>query len=134
MQDRPTIPELLTAVTQFLDHELIPNLTGSRQFYGRVAANVLRMVMRELAQEESQHSAEWQRLDALLGPAPPPSVRAEFRSAIEKRTKELCQRIGQGEADSGPYREQVLAHLRATVREKLEVSNPKWIDRPREDV
>ena len=64
MQDRPTIPELLTAVTHLLDEEVVPNLSGSRQFYGRVAANVLRIVMRELEHGEEQSAAEWQRLDA----------------------------------------------------------------------
>ena len=52
MQDRPTVPELLSAVTRLLDQEVVPNLSGSRQFYGRVAANVLRIVMRELEHAE----------------------------------------------------------------------------------
>ena len=129
MQDRPTVPEFLKAVTQLLDEELVPNLSGSRQFYARVAANVLRIVMRELEHEEEHPAAEWQRLDALLPPVERPATRAELREAIRRRTEELCQRIRQGDTDTGPYRDQVLAHVCETVREKLLVSNPGWLKR-----
>lgn len=130
MQDRPTIPELLTAVARFLDEELVPHLEGSRQFYTRIAANILRIVLRELASEEGQLVAEWERLHALLPPAERPATLAALRTAIRQRTEELCQRIRQGEADAGPYRDRVLAHVRETVKEKLLVSHPQWIQRP----
>lgn len=130
MQDRPTLSELLQAVTHFLDEEAVPHLTGSRQFYCRVAANVLRTVMRELESEEDQLANEWERLNALLPPQERPSAREALKQAIRQRTEELCQRIRQGEADAGPYRQQVLGHVRESVREKLIVSNPGWIKRP----
>jgi Domain of unknown function (DUF6285) len=129
MQDRPTVPEFLKAVTQLLDEELVPNLSGSRQFYARVAANVLRIVMRELEHEEEHLAAEWQRLNELLPAAERPATQAELREAIRRRTEELCQHIRQGDTDTGPYRDQVLAHVRETVREKLLVSNPGWLKR-----
>lgn len=130
MQDRPTIQELLQAVTSFLDEEAVPNLTGSRQFYGRVAANALRIVMRELESEEAQGAAEWRRLNTLLPQEAEPSTRAALQQTIRRRTEELCQRIRRGDADAGSYRDQVLAHIRESVREKLLVSNPGWIKRP----
>lgn len=130
MQDRPTVSEFLKAVTQLLDEELVPTLSGSRQFYARVAANVLRIVMRELEHEEECLAAEWERLGALLPPVERPTPRTELRAAIGRRTEELCQRIRRGDADAGPYRDQVLAHIRETVREKLLVSNPGWLKRP----
>jgi hypothetical protein len=127
MHDRPTVPELLQAVTLLLDDELVPHLTSSRQFYARVAANVLRTVMRELEQEEGQLAAEWNGLNELLGPAERPATRTELREVIRKRTEELSERIRRGEADSGLYREQVVAHVQRTVRDKLLVSNPAWL-------
>jgi Domain of unknown function (DUF6285) len=131
MQDRPTTSELLQAVAHLLDAELVPNLTGSRQFYGRVAANVLRIVVRELEHEDAQLAAEWERLNDLLPPTTErPATRARLREAIRRRTEQLCQRIRQGDADAGSYRDQVLAHIRETVREKLLVSNPGWLNRP----
>ncbi len=133
MQDRPTVPELLQAVVYFLDKELVPNLTGSRQFYSRVAANVLRTVMRELEHEEEQLAAEWQRLNEILPPQERPATRARVQEAIWQRTAELCEHIRQGQADTGSYRAQVLAHVRQTVQEKLLVSNPNWLNRPAHD-
>lgn len=130
MQDRPTVLEYLQAVTHFLDEEAVPNLTGSRQFYGRVAANVLRAVIRELEHEEEHLDAEWERLNQLLPPMERPSSQSVLRQAIQQRTQDLCQRIRGGEADAGPYREQVLAHVRESVREKLLVNNPHWVNRP----
>lgn len=130
MQDRPTVPELLAAVARFLDEEVVPHLEGSRQFYTRVAANLLRIVLREVETEEEHLTAEWERLQTLLPPAERPATVAALRTAIRQRTEELCRRIRQGEADTGSYRERVLAHVRETVREKLLVSHPQWIRRP----
>jgi hypothetical protein len=131
MQDRPAVAELLQAVTHFLDEEVVPNLTGSRQFYSRVAANVLRIIRRELECADEQLVAEWERLNGLLPSVERPTTRAGLQDAIRRRTEELCQRIRQGEADLDPYRDQVLAHVRETVREKLLVSNPQWLKQPK---
>jgi hypothetical protein len=130
MQDRPTVHELLHAVIRFLDEEAVPHLTGSRQFYGRVAANALRTVQRELAHEEEHLTGEWERLNQLLVREDRPATRAGLQQAIQRRTEALCQGIRQGEADTGSYRKQVLAHVSESVREKLLVSNPGWIARP----
>jgi hypothetical protein len=85
--------------------------------------------MRELEYEDVQLVAEWERLDALLPLEERPTTRVGLREGIRQRTEELCQRIRQGDADTGPYRDQVLAHVRETVREKLLVSNPQWLNR-----
>ena len=80
MQDRPTVMEYLQAVTHFLDEEAVPNLTGSRQFYGRVAANILRAVMRELENQEHDLFAEWERLNQLLPPTERPVSYTHLRA------------------------------------------------------
>ena len=133
MHDRPTIPELLRSVTQLLDTELVPHVSGSRQFYARVAANVLRIVEREIEHEDEQYRAEWQRLDKLLDRQPYPDTRSERQLALWQRNRDLCERIRHGDADAGPYREHVIQHLKATVKDKLLVSNPAWIERPQEE-
>jgi len=127
MQDRPTYDELLAAVERFLDDEIVPNIEGSRRFHARVAANVVRIVRRELANEEEHLGREWTGLDALLGPAERPSSRAAFLEALAARSEELCERIRGGGADNGPFGEAVLAHARRTVRDKLLVTNPGWL-------
>src|SRR5438477_478855 len=68
MQDRPTSTELLAAVREFLQREIVPTLGDHRQkFRALIAANVLGVVERELAGEEERLRAEWARLGALLG-------------------------------------------------------------------
>ena len=64
MQDRPTVLELLAAVRGFLEDDLGPVLEGRRRFHALVAANVLRIVERELAGEEEQLARQWDRLAA----------------------------------------------------------------------
>src|SRR3990170_1557284 len=102
MQDRPSYDELLGAVERFLNEEIMPSAEGSRRFHARVAANVLRIVRRELEREEEQLAAEWAGLCELLGAAEGPAGRAGFREAV-------------------------LAHVRGSVRDKLLVTNPGWL-------
>ena len=83
MQDRPSYDELLGAVERFLEQEIMPNVEGSRRFHARVAANVLRIVRRELEREEEQLAAEWAGLCELLGPAERPAGRPALREAIK---------------------------------------------------
>lgn len=127
MQDRPNYDELLAAVEGFLEEEIIPNIEGARRFHARVAANTLRIVRRELEQEEQHLEAEWSGLDALLSAAQRPRGRAAVREALAARNEELCRRIREGEADAEPFREAVLRHVRRTLRDKLLVSNPGWL-------
>ena len=127
MQDRPTYDELLAAVERFLDDEIVPNSDGGRRFYARVAANVLRIVRRELSQQEEPLEREWAGLEELLGQAERPQSRSALLDAIAARNEELTGRIRAGDADDGPFRDAALAHVRRTVRDKLLVTNPGWL-------
>jgi hypothetical protein len=123
------VSELLEAVRAFLDEEVVPALAGPRQFHARVAANVLAIVGRELAGEEATLLAEWQRLAPLLGEdaSVAPARLEALRSAVRERTAVLAERIRRGEADAGPLRDAVRAHVRATVEEKLRIANPRFL-------
>ena len=127
MQDRPSALELVIAVAQFLDQELAPVLTDPRlKFRALVAANVLQIVGRELDLGDQQVQAEWHRLNALMGEdAPGEALRAE----IDTMTRALCARIRAGEVDGGAFREAVLAHVEQTVIEKLQIANPRYLER-----
>lgn len=125
MNDRPTAEELLRAVEQFLENDVVPHTDGVRRFHARVAANVVAMVARELECEDAHGSAEWERLATLLEDAGAfPTTRAERRETLLARNAALVERIRAGDADAGPWREQLLAHLATTCAEKLEVSRP----------
>ena len=127
MQDRPTCNELLDAVREFIETDVVTELEGRKKFHARVAANVLAIVGRELQQEGDQLAREWRRLDALLGSAPLPADPRAAKEALPSRNEELSEKIRSGEADGGAFRGEVLAHLRATVREKLEIANPRML-------
>ena len=127
MQDRPTQDELLAALERFLDDEVVAKTEGALRFHGRVAANVVRMLRRELAQEDEQLLREWAGVDALLEPAGQPRTRADLRDVLAARNEALCERIRAGDADAPPFRDAVLTHVRQAVRDKLLVTNPGWL-------
>ena len=128
MQDRPSVRELLDAVRAFLEEDVVPALEGPRQFHARVAANVLAIVGRELAGEEASLLAEWQRMARLTGGASERPSRLEaLRAAVREGTAALAERIRRGDADAGPFRDAVRAHVRATVEDKLRVANPRFV-------
>ena len=125
MNDRPSAEELLRAVEHFLETEVVPNLDGVRRFHARVAANVAAMVARELETEDAHDEAQWRRLGALLGEDEPlPATRSGRRAGLAARNASLVERIRAGDADAGAFRAALLAHLRETGDEKLEVSRP----------
>ncbi len=135
MQDRPTKRELLDAVARFLADEIVPAMSGRRQFLARVSIHALELVSRELDGEERRFAREWRGLDAILGPEPAPEGRAALQAAIRRRTDALCARIRAGDLDRpGGARRALLEHLRESVREKLEVSDPRLLERESEGV
>jgi hypothetical protein len=115
-QDRPTIGELLEAVREFLSQRVAPELEGHTAFHTRVSINVLAMLERELALGPALDAAERERLETLLG----------RRGSLDELNAELAQCLRQGGLDE--RRDEVVAHLRETVRGKLSIANPRYID------
>lgn len=132
MQDRPDAPDLLDAVASFVADELQPALTDPRLRYRTlVAANVLRVVARELRAGDVPLRDEWRRLAALLDQhaVGPPADDASLRVALQEANRALCGRIRAGEVDQGPRSGAVWAHVEETVIEKLRVANPRFLER-----
>jgi len=127
VQDRPTVHELLRAVRAFLERDVVPVVDGPRRFHARVAANVLAIADRELEGEEAELLDEWRRLAVLLDEesVEPPARLDGLRAAVREWTTILAERIRRGDADGGRFRDAVRAHVRATVRRKLAVANPR---------
>jgi hypothetical protein len=124
--DRPTKLDLLEAVQEFLDSELLPHLEGVRRFHTRVASNAIGIVRRELELEAEQLPVRFARLAALLERSDaPPSDRDALARAVDALEAEVCERIRAGEADAGPWRATLLCHLRADVQERLAIDNPR---------
>ncbi|HEY7439241.1 MAG TPA: DUF6285 domain-containing protein [Acidimicrobiia bacterium] len=116
MHDRPTVSELIEAVREFLERDVMTASDARVAFHARVAANVLRVVERELVAGERQTVEEHRRLVALLG----------HDGALHELEGELASAIRDGSLDD--RRTEVVEHVRGTVRAKLEVANPNHLE------
>jgi len=128
MQDQPSAIELLEALGAFLREEVAPRLDGGLRFKALVGANVAGIVAREIALGPAQDRDQTERLWKLLGREGNPPAGSDFAALARELSRELTRRICEGDGDSGSWRTQVLIHLRASVREKLAVDNPKLLD------
>jgi len=130
MQDRPTAPELLEAIEEFLRER---SKNEPDRFFGfqfLVAANSLGILRREWELEEGILRNEWDRLDALLGADPRPHTASETRRGLLARTDRLCDDIRAGHFDEPPAEAALLEHLIATSREKLVITSPQQAEEP----
>jgi len=105
----PTAPQLIEAVREFLERDVMPSTAGRVQFHARVAANVLAMVERELASGAAMAAAHRARLDA-LGYADDAALAEAIRTGTETRLPE------------------VTVAVRASAHDKLAVANPTYGD------
>lgn len=127
MQDRPTAMELLEAMREFLEDEVLPDLKGRRRFHMRVVLNLLGILAREWEHEETMVRNEWARLAALLrSENQPPESASARRAAVADLNRHLASRVRRGEFDTRWV--EVMTALRATVADKLRVANPLYAD------
>jgi hypothetical protein len=125
MHSRPNAAELIEAVREHLSGEVLSLLEDPRvRFQTRVAIFVLSIVERELVRGDWPTREALARLHGLGIPSPDPGTALE--DAWEEAEKALCGRIQAGEADHGGYREEVLHHIRETLRERLRVASPDF--------
>jgi len=114
-QDRPTAAELVQAVREFLEADVMAATEGRVQFHTRVAVNALGMIERELTDGPAYADAERTRAAALLG----------HDGDARDLERELAAGIRDGSLDDRS--DAVRAHVRTTVREKLLVANPGYL-------
>lgn len=132
MEDLPTAVDLLGVVALFLESEIVPVTEGSHRFRVRVAANVMRIIAREIQYEESHLRREVKALAELLGKSETHAeTAAEARRQALALNSELCGRIRAGVADDGGFRARTLEVVRAIVENKLEVANPAYLEADR---
>jgi hypothetical protein len=110
--DLPDATGLVVAVREFLERDVLTSTEGRIAFHTRVAVNVLRMVERELTVGPAQSTAHAAGL-------------ARFGLTSEE---ELAAAIRSGELDHRAA--EVRDFVRETVRAKLEVANPKYLEGP----
>lgn len=128
MNDRPSAPELIDAVRQHLESQVLPlakRESHKLYFQTLVAVNVLRIVAREWALGAGYLLAEWQRLDSILGQEVPPARDEALREALAARSAALCAAIRAGQHDEPSAA--LFAHLKACATEQLAIANPKFL-------
>ncbi|MBV8951559.1 MAG: hypothetical protein JOZ99_11835 [Actinobacteria bacterium] len=116
MSDRPTAVELLDAVREFLERDVVANTEGRLSFHARVAANVVGIVGREIELAPALDAAEHERLRELLA----------HDGLLHDLNAELAGRIRDGSLDS--RLPDVVTHVRESVRAKLLVANPRYLE------
>ncbi len=119
-QDNPTAAELLEAVRDYLLEDALPALDGRAAFHARVAANVVGIVAREITLGPAADRAERARLLRLLS-----LPESDARSLTELNAL-VAQQIRAGLLDD--RRDELVAHLRATVGDKLRIANPSHLE------
>lgn len=126
MQDRPYAPELAAAVREFIETEILPGIDDQRlRFRALVAANGLAVLERELALGAPLVRREVESLARLLGRTEPiPDDEDGLRQRAGELNAELARRIRAGDTPAG-----TLAHLLATVADKLRVASPRYLER-----
>ena len=112
LHDAPSVAQIVEAVREWLERDVMTSTEGRLQFHTRVAVNMLSMVERELAVGAAQATAHADRL-AQLGVAD---------------DAELARKIRDGELDD--RLDEVRALVWESVRDKLSVANPKYLENP----
>ncbi|WP_428668631.1 DUF6285 domain-containing protein [Reyranella sp.] len=116
-QDRPTAAELLAAIADFLREEATPALDRAEPRLGfqmRVAVNSLAILERESRLGPAADARERARLAALLG----------RDGTLADLNRELARQLRTGERDERD--DALMAHLEATIADKIAIANPKW--------
>ncbi len=113
LQDRPSAAELVAAVREFLERDVLGTVEERVRFHTRVAVNALGMVERELALGGAPGAQARDELAAFLG----------SDGDLEALLTELAARIRRGVLDDDPA---VVALTRGLVAAKLDVSNPRY--------
>jgi hypothetical protein len=106
----PTAAQLLEAVREFLERDVMEATEGRVRFHARVAVNALAIVERELA----------------LGPAHEEAAAARLAALGFPDEAALAAAIRSGDLD-GRW-DEVKAAVWDTVRDRLAVANPRYVE------
>jgi Domain of unknown function (DUF6285) len=118
MQDRPTAPELLDSLAEYLFGELRPQVPREQRFKVLVAANLCTVVAREIRAGEQPDRADLELFNELLG---------DGIDDVRAAAAELSRRLRSGELDDRI--DELTPRLEEHVRRKLDVARPGY-DQP----
>jgi len=122
MQDRPTAWELLDAVAELLEETIMPATEGGVRHQARVAANLCRIVQRELETGVQADRREAELLAAVLGGDA--GADREPLGEAHELSQELHRRLLDGEDES--LEAAAWPALLEIVRAKLAIAKPGY--------
>ncbi len=111
---RPTCTELVEAVREFIQDDLLPIAEDHLAFNTRIAIGVLKIIERELTLGPAADETERQRLQDLLG----------RNGTREQLNRALCQQLREAARDEKDT--PLIEHLRQTTMAKLSIDNPRY--------
>ena len=117
MQDRPTAAELLRDVATTLDERILPLLSGNEQHQVRVAANLCRILEREVRLGPALADEERGLLAALRPDRPHDAPVAELHAELARRVATV---------DDREFLARAHAALLTITRGKLAVDKPGY--------
>lgn len=123
MQDRPTAAEVLVTIGEYLNEEVLPAVEGALRYKTLVAANLIKVLERELAAGDGPPRRERDRLTVLLGVT---AGGEDLAGDVLGLNAELQRRLL---APTAPSREFLLAArdaLEAAAVENLAVNKPGY--------
>jgi hypothetical protein len=119
MQERPSNPDVLEAISLFLGGDLAAAMDDpALAFRVRIAANLSRLVAGELRRGPAIKRAERERLAGLL-------PKADANDELAALNVELAERIRSGEGDEA-WMQASREHLSETLAGELAVLNPRF--------
>ena len=104
----------INEIVQFINDDLISNLTGHNRFYAFVARNSLQIIQREINLINGYEEKEIIRLEKLLNE----------KGDIKDLNKILCKRISDKELDRDDN--ELKDHLIRTTMAKLSIDQPNY--------
>ncbi len=121
MQDLPSPANLVALAADFLRAEIMPEMSGAKNFQLRVAINALDLCARQLRDANAGEEAEHARLAALLG----------RDGTLNDLNRAFCEEIASAAMTlESPG---VADHLWTTTMEKLAVDQPNYAAYKREN-
>jgi hypothetical protein len=128
MNDRPSAVELVNAVRQYLESELLPTLTDPRlKFQTLIAANVLSIAEREWQTEDANLADEFVHYVWLLKQDHRLYDLKDLRADVQALNKFLCEQIRNGDYDEPARFASLAKELRPFIERKLQVANPRYL-------
>jgi hypothetical protein len=115
MQDRPTAPELLDSLAEYLFAELRPEVPREQRFKVLVAANLCAVVARELRAGDEPDREDLALFSELLGEQADDARAAAAVLSRKLRSGELDDRI-----------DELAPRLEEHVRRKLQIARPGY--------